>query len=204
MAEPSKRNTAVKEDAPAEDDGHRAASAIPDAEGQVDLFKNVRLPRAAETRAANPQRPGRPAMWEPQGKLAQAEVPARDGFKQRWIRAAQAGAADDENLYKAAQNGWVPRQADTIPEHFAVQRVSDRTFGNVVMAGDMILCERPLEQHEWFTRGVRHQQEAQMQAVRSNAYRDSGTRPGEQAGMHYEQISVARDRVDASVVVADD
>lgn len=216
MAEQRTRNTQPKDDqpeAPARAGlGQSSGQAVPDAEGRVDLFSQVRLPsEAPDTRGAHLERfePNAP-MWEPKPRLEQTP-PARPGYEQRWVRALVRGQIDSERLTAALRNvdtggqGWRVRSGESIPAEYAAQVVHDKTLGDLVVNGDLVLCERPKEIGDWFRRGIRHAAEQQIAAMNANALRDAG---GAQRGARLVRGGARGEAVhmgsDRSVVVADD
>jgi hypothetical protein len=74
--------------------------------------------------------------------------PAREGFAQRWVRMMTAGVEDTANIMKKRNEGWSPRNADTIPTGFFAPIIAHASFGNCIVNGDMILMERPMRVHE--------------------------------------------------------
>jgi hypothetical protein len=69
--------------------------------------------------------------------------PARDAFEQKWVRCRVVNADDEPNIIRNMQQGWRPRQVDTVPPAFKpfVRRFGD--FGEVIRNQDCILMERP-------------------------------------------------------------
>lgn len=74
------------------------------------------------------------------------DAPApRPGFVQRYVRTSILGRADPKNAAKSDRQKWKPRRFDTVPERersrFSAYHHS--VFGDVIMDGDVMLCERP-------------------------------------------------------------
>lgn len=219
MAEQTQKPRGQRAGADATDEGKSAGglgeqrgSALPDAEGRVDLFSQVRLPSdAPDLRGAHLERfEADQPMWEPQPRLASAP-PARPGMEQRWVRAVVRGRVDAERLTAATRSvtvggqGWRVRAGETVPAEFAAQIVQDRTLGAVIVNGDLVLCERPEQIGEYFRRGIKHAAGQQIEAMNRSVLREAGSqRRGARLERGGGDGDVVHMGVDRSVVVADD
>lgn len=74
------------------------------------------------------------------------EIPARDGYVQRWVRMADPNMPGDNNFRMRYVDGWRPRPLETIPEMFRI--FSGQTKGAAaptdMQIGQNILCEMPI------------------------------------------------------------
>lgn len=71
-------------------------------------------------------------------------IPPRDGYDQRWVRTKIGSEDDPKNIYRATNQGWVPRLADTVKSGRYVMQV-DLNGENVIGLHDLVLMERPQE-----------------------------------------------------------
>lgn len=69
----------------------------------------------------------------------------RPGFVQRWVRMSILGQADTKNVAKIDRQKWKPRRFETVPERERMRFSAFRhsAFGDVIVEGDVMLCERP-------------------------------------------------------------
>lgn len=68
--------------------------------------------------------------------------PARPGMEQRWVRVLVGDKNDVKNWAKQKKQHWTPRTLDTVPEDFNPPTQQVAGIGDVIMVGDLILCER--------------------------------------------------------------
>lgn len=139
----------------------------------IDSF-NVRSTRAEDSRGGD-VRVARPNFFQPSQRLPY--VPPQDGNVQMWVRISIHGQADPGNVMNHMSQGWRPRPADTLPQGFFVPSYDHPSLGNVIGTHDCVLMERPKALAEEHAAEIRRQAGLQMQAVRSNLYREgSGDR----------------------------
>jgi len=84
--------------------------------------------------------------WEPPGVLE--TPPARDGFVQRWVR---VGYGDEAlaNIRKRTNEGWRPRNLDSLPAQSFVPPIQERgRFTDSLVVQDMCLMEMPKQRNE--------------------------------------------------------
>ena len=105
-----------------------------------------RTSRAQETRESEPVHEANVDNWDQPGLLIAPE--ARVGFAQRWVRTMLGGKDDQGNLIRKLNQGWRPRQADTVPKGYAAPTTKHGEYGNVVGTHDMLLMERPSEMNQ--------------------------------------------------------
>lgn len=105
--------------------------------------------------------------------------PDRDGYEQRWVRVAQHGIPDPDNLQKRMAQFWRPREADTLPNR-ADYPDAFIQGGHLVVRG-MMLCERPIEAgnaHRAYISQLIQDQEARVTAdLMESSYVEHGMRP---------------------------
>lgn len=67
---------------------------------------------------------------------------ARPGMEQRWIRVMVGDKNDVRNWSRQQRYHWVPRQLETVPDSFNPPTQQVGGLGEVIMVGDLVLCER--------------------------------------------------------------
>jgi len=97
-----------------------------------------RASRAAQTRAAKPQR----KPWAPPSLLD--APPAPEGYKHRWIRAEVRGFDDRKNISARMREGWELVRRDEYPDFEAPTMDSGRYEG-VFGVGGLLLARIPVE-----------------------------------------------------------
>lgn len=102
--------------------------------------------------------------WEYRGVLDVKDVPARDGFSQRWVRVSDSSGDDQGNVHRRINQGWRPRQASTVTKGQYVPQINYQGADVIGIQG-MILMERPTEQHESEMAYRKQLANNQMQAV---------------------------------------
>jgi hypothetical protein len=112
-----------------------------------------RASRAQETRESEELHEEYADNWDQPGLLNAPE--ARPGFAQRWVRTKLGGTDDQGNLIRKLNQGWRPRQADTVPKGYAAPTTSYGDYGNVVGTHDMLLMERPSELNDKYVNRIK-------------------------------------------------
>lgn len=132
-------------------------------------MSNDRESRSQEIRAAEPVHEAY-GNWEDDSLLSTDNIPAREGYTQRWVRTQLKGKPDHSNVFKKANKGWRPRPMSSVPKGQFVPNV-DFQGVDVVGIHGMILMERPIQLHERERQEVKRDTSLQMQAVKSDMYR---------------------------------
>lgn len=70
--------------------------------------------------------------------------PARNGFRQRWVRVGMFGTDDPTNTARKMREGWRPRAADSVPEGFHLPTISHGQWAGCIGIEGSVLCERPI------------------------------------------------------------
>lgn len=130
----------------------------------------TRLSREQETRAAIPVH-DEYAAWDNESLLSTDNIPARDGFVQRWVRTQLRGESDQSNVFRKYNKGWRPRALDSIPKGQFVPHIDFQGI-NVVGVHGMILMERPKGLHDRQRAQIDEQNRMQDLAVKHNLYKD--------------------------------
>jgi hypothetical protein len=160
--------------------------------------------RAMDTRAAAPAHAPRPTFGV-QVDILHAPAP-RPGYVQRWVRTLLNGVEDYENIARQMNQGWQPRRSDTAPDGGYVPSIDFSKYvpamGNVIGMRGMILMERPIEVDEAFKAEVTEATKSQMDAVRSNLFREH--KPGHGLGRPHFEKEESRVTVGRRVEVPED
>lgn len=97
-------------------------------------------------------------------------MPAREGFVQRWVRTTIQGEDDTANVFRMVNLGWKPRLASSVALSEFVPTVHYQGADIIGIRG-MILMERPVEmeakQQDYYNR----QANAQMASVEQNMHK---------------------------------
>lgn len=105
-----------------------------------------RTSRSAQTRDSNRRLSIRPAINDAvrSGLYIDPAVWPR-GYTYRWIRVGVNGAVDNKNWSVKTRAGWKPVPRDRHPDLFPSLPMpgSNTTTQDVIMYGDLCLCERP-------------------------------------------------------------
>jgi len=134
------------------------------------MTTNSRTSRAASSRAAEEVHETRDDLGDidfSPANLDTRNIPPRDGYVQRWVRTKVGNDADPSNVYRSANLGWKPRQADTVQKGSMVPTV-EFNGDNIIGVHDTILMERPKtvdDKHKAYTQKMA---DNQMQAVESD------------------------------------
>ena len=122
-----------------------------------------RTSRAQDARDANPVRKGEDTPWVQGGSL---EAPkARPGYTQRWIRVATKGKDDAINISKKFREGWKPRPADTVPEHYQTAKIEHGRYAGFIGVEGMVLCELPIARSKARKAFIRDQTDKKTKAI---------------------------------------
>lgn len=130
----------------------------------------TRQSREQQLREANPVH-DEYAAWDNDSLLSTDNIPAREGYVQRWVRTTIKGQDDHTNVFKKYNKGWKPRPLDSIPKGQFVPHI-DFQGVNVVGIHGMILMERPEQLHERQRKQIDEQNRLQQMAVKHNLYKD--------------------------------
>ena len=129
----------------------------------------ARKSRTHETREADVIHDEYADSWEEKGVLDTKDIPARDGFVQRWVRTMIKGEDDQNNIFRKINQGWKPRLMSTVPKGLYVPNI-DFQGTDVIGIHGMILMERPERQHESQAKSNRAATANQMSAVKQNIF----------------------------------
>ena len=122
-----------------------------------------RTTRAQEQREARPVHETEHTPWVQGGSL---EAPkARPGYTQRWIRVATKGKDDAINISKKFREGWKPRSADTVPEHYRTAKIEQGRYAGFIGVEGMILCELPIARAKARKAYIRDQTDKKTKAI---------------------------------------
>lgn len=137
--------------------------------------------RTQETRAAEEVHETYDDKWESPSLLDTHNIPAKDGFVQRWVRTKTKGEDDQNNVFRKINQGWKPRLLSSVPKGSFVPNI-DFQGSDVIGIHGMILMERPKKQHEAQAAYNRKAADNQMLAVKQNMFKvhkegDGITRP---------------------------
>jgi hypothetical protein len=102
-----------------------------------------RTARAQQTRETSAVHKTKETPWVRPTSLD--APPPRTGYRQKWVRSSMFGREDATNWMRRLREGWVPRDAGTVPENFPVPTMQHGKFGNVIAVEGMVLCEMPAE-----------------------------------------------------------
>lgn len=122
-----------------------------------------RVSREQETWSADAIHDDFSSVAEADGPLP--NIPARNGFSQRWIRSKIGGENDSKNLSTAYNNGWRRRDPATVPPTIAAPSVYVEGVGDSVGISGMILMERPEKLSAVHKQRVQQRTNTQMEAV---------------------------------------
>ena len=125
--------------------------------------------RTQETRAAEEVHETYTDKWESPALLDTHNIPAKEGFVQRWVRTKTKGDDDQNNVFRKINQGWKPRMLSSVPKGSFVPNI-DFQGSDVIGIHGMILMERPAKQHEAQAKYNRQATENQMSAVKQNMF----------------------------------
>jgi hypothetical protein len=108
--------------------------------------------------------------WEAPTLLDTSNIPARDGYVQRWVRTKLRGEDDQNNIFRKINYGWKPRSLDSVPKGQFVPQVN-LNGENVIGIHGMILMERPKALHDRQAAFNRKQADNQITAAKHNLFR---------------------------------
>lgn len=134
-----------------------ARSRVPPAKGDEEAAPARAAPQRRTRRAAQTSRardgreqqlranqdvhPGSDTPWAAPTSLE--APPARPGFKQKWVRCAIFGKPDVQNMARKFREGWLPRQANSVPKSFHAPTIRSGQFVGSIGVEGSILCEMP-------------------------------------------------------------
>ena len=163
----------------------------------ANLTKEQRLERESrehELREADPIHEEYEGNWDSDSLLDTTNIPARQGYVQRWVRTSIKGMEDQSNVFKKVNKGWKPRALSTIPKGQYVMRV-DFNGVDVVGIHGMILMERPQALHDKQAKARQELNDLQMSAVKQNLYKVHDSSSGFSRPVMDERTSVSRGRI---------
>jgi hypothetical protein len=134
------------------------------------MSNTARSSREQETRAAEELHDAYSDSWEASGMLDTSNIPAREGYDQRWVRTKTRNEDDQSNVFKKINQGWRPRQADTVPKGQYIPQI-EFNGSNVIGIHGNILMERPKAIGDKQRAFIRKQSEAQMRSVQENMFK---------------------------------
>jgi hypothetical protein len=144
-----------------------------------------------------------PLAFEESGPLP--EIPARDGYVQRWVRAAIRNESDARNLSTRSRRGWTPRPADTVDKAYQHMFVFNESMGGIIGTHDLVLMERPVEIHRKAEQIEAKKRRDLERAVKSNLFREHKNIGGSSSGFTApSDESTARVERGRSPQIADD
>lgn len=110
-------------------------------------------------------------------------IPAREGYEQRWVRVTLGSRTDARNLSTRARGGWTPRPADTVDEAYQFMLVQNDSMGGIIGTHDLVLMERPMALHRKAKQFQRTKVRELEKAVRHNIFREHKKLGGESSGL---------------------
>lgn len=93
------------------------------------------------------------------------DIPARQGFTQKWIRVTIGGVDDVRNIGKMHQLGWRPRSANSVPGGYSPPTIRNKQLGDVIGVGDLVLHEMPIELSNRIKAAMKRRLDSQLEAV---------------------------------------
>lgn len=99
--------------------------------------------RTTRTQASREETPVREEAISFETDSALPDIPAREGYDQRWIRVRANNQDDAKNIYTASRRGWTPRSPGTVGKAQNFLCIQREGLGGVVGTHDMVLMERP-------------------------------------------------------------
>lgn len=93
-----------------------------------------------------------------------SNIPAREGYTQRWMRTHIRGEIDYQNIRDKINQGWRPRMADTIQKTFGLP-IIDFEGQSVIGVRGSILVERPIELHARHKKKIQEMTDLQLRSV---------------------------------------
>ena len=136
-----------------------------------------RKSREQESRVADPIHEEYPEYYDDDTLLSTENIPARQGYVQRWVRTSLQGKEDQANIFKKMNKGWKPRPLDTVPKGQYVMKI-DFNGSQVIGIHGMILMERPIALHERQKNSIEAQNKSQIMSVKHNMMQVHDPRSG--------------------------
>lgn len=131
---------------------------------------NARLSREQTQRVADTIHEDYDDKFQENDLLSTKDIPAREGYVQRWVRTSMRGHEDQSNVFKKMNKGWRPRPKSSVPKGQFVMSVGFQGEDVIGIHG-MILMERPLSFALRERRSVEHATNLQIDAVQQNIFR---------------------------------
>jgi hypothetical protein len=133
------------------------------------MNNTTRLSRTQETRAADDIHEDYQDEWETPELLDTANIPARPGYVQRWVRTKVKAEDDQVNVFRKINQGWKPRTMDSVEKGQYIPNI-DFQGTNVVGIHGMILMERPEAQHRKHMAYNANMTRNQIESVKQNVF----------------------------------
>jgi len=121
-------------------------------------------------------------------------LPAREGYVQRWVRTKIGNEDDASNVFRNSNLGWKPRMADSVNKGSLVPTV-ELNGENIIGLHDTILMERPKvidDKHKAYERSLARNQ---MQSVDNDMLKVHDRNSGMGAPVSNSKSSVSKGRV---------
>jgi hypothetical protein len=155
---------------------------------------DARKPREHMQRESEPVHEAYPEYYDDDALLSTENIPAREGYVQRWVRTSIHGNEDQSNVFKKVNKGWKPRERSTVPKGQYVMHVDFEGLDVIGIRG-MILMERPIALHERQRKKVQEATQLQMQAVKNDLYKMR--EPNARVSEFTDKTEVSRGRIAA-------
>jgi hypothetical protein len=150
---------------------------------QAELTRKARTQDLRESEPVHEQY----ADWD-ESLLSTKNIPAREGYSQRWVRSTVKGEQDQANLQRKFNQGWRPRLLSTIPKGQFVAHV-DFMGQEVIGIHGSILMEIPTELLNRHKKRVREATNLQSQSVKSNFLNSRDQNERGDARLSFEETS---------------
>jgi len=124
-----------------------------------------RTSRAMESREGDEIHESYQDQWTQSGLLDTKNIPPRPGFVQRWVRTKLGGMDDPKNVMQKMNQGYRPRNANTVPKGSFAPTVNTRQFGDIIGMDGIVLMERPEKLHKSHAAHNAAMANRQMEAV---------------------------------------
>lgn len=131
---------------------------------------STRTSRVQESREAEDVHQQYVDSWSSPSLLSTDNIPARQGYVQRWIRTKLKNDDDQNNVFRKINQGWKPRELSSVPKGQYVPKI-DFDGSEVIGIHGMILMERPVEIHEKHAAHNRKMTQAQLSAVKNDMHK---------------------------------
>ena len=98
------------------------------------------------------------------------QCPARDGYRQRWVRYQTREGADTANVGRRLQQGWTARGADTLPEGSMLSTTDMAGLGSVIGNHELVLMEIPVAKADRINARAQKRADNQRKAADNNLF----------------------------------